>query len=115
MQAIYEGKAKRLFETDNPNELLMEFKDDATAFNGEKHAKFEQKGSLNKSLSVLLYKLLEKENLPTHFVEDRDDTHIIVKRVDIILIEVVVRNYVAGSLQKRTGLEEGHRLRQPIV
>ncbi|CAN5351983.1 phosphoribosylaminoimidazolesuccinocarboxamide synthase [soil metagenome] len=115
MQALYEGKAKRLYETDNPNELLMEFKDDATAFNGQKHATFENKGALNKQLSVLLYRVLEGENITTHFVEDRDDTHIVVKRVEIIAIELVVRNYVAGSLQKRTGLDEGHRLRQPIV
>lgn len=115
MQPIYEGKAKKLFETEDANELLMEFKDDATAFNGEKHAKFENKGRLNKALTVLLYQLLEKENVSTHFVADKDETHIIVKRVEIILLEVVVRNHVAGSLQKRTGLPEGHRMRQPIL
>jgi phosphoribosylaminoimidazole-succinocarboxamide synthase len=115
MDPIYEGKAKRLFETENPNELLMEFKDDATAFNGEKHAKFENKGALNKRLSVLLYQFLEREGVSTHFVEDRGERSMLVKRTEIILLEVVVRNAVAGSLRKRTGLPEGQRLRQPII
>lgn len=115
MQPIYEGKAKRLFETENPNELRMEFKDDATAFNGQKHAQFENKGVLNKRLSILLYEMLEKEGVSTHFVEDLGEREFLVKRTEIILIEVVVRNYVAGSLQKRTGLAEGQRLRQAIV
>lgn len=115
MQAIYEGKAKRLFETENPNELRMEFKDDATAFNGQKHAQFANKGVLNKRLSVLLYEMLEKEGVSTHYVGDLGEREFLVKRTEIILIEVVVRNYVAGSLQKRTGLEEGQKLRQAIV
>lgn len=115
MELVYEGKAKKLFATSEPNELLMEFKDDATAFNGLKKERFENKGALNKKLSVLLYQLLEKESIATHFVRDEGPATIIVKRVEIIPVEVVVRNFVAGSLQKRTGLPEGHRLRQPII
>jgi phosphoribosylaminoimidazole-succinocarboxamide synthase len=115
MDLIYEGKAKKLFTTENPSELRMVFKDDATAFNGEKKASFADKGRLNKQLSLHLYELLEKEGVATHFVrEDGADT-LIVKRVEIVQIEVVVRNIVAGSLKKRTGLPEGQRLRQPLI
>lgn len=115
MALIYEGKAKKLFTTEDPNELLMEFKDDATAFNGVKKESFDQKGALNKRLSLHLYKLLEADSVATHFVRDDTETTLIVKRVEIIPIEVVIRNIVAGSLAKRTGLKEGHKLRQPII
>jgi len=115
MDLIYEGKAKKLFTTENPNELRMVFKDDATAFNGEKKASFADKGRLNKRLSLLLYELLEKDGVATHFVRDDGAESLIVKRVEIVPIEVVIRNIVAGSLKKRTGLPEGQRLRQPII
>ncbi len=115
MDLIYEGKAKKLFTTENPNELRMVFKDDATAFNGEKKSTFANKGRLNKQLSLLLYELLEKEGIATHFARDDGSESLIVKRVEIVQIEVVVRNIVAGSLKKRTGLPEGQRLRQPII
>jgi phosphoribosylaminoimidazole-succinocarboxamide synthase len=115
MELIYEGKAKKLFTTDSPNELLMHFKDDATAFNGAKKSTFENKGRLNKQLSLHLYEMLERESIATHFVRDDGPETLIVKRVEIVPIEVVIRNLVAGSLQKRTGLPEGQRLRQPIV
>lgn len=115
MDLIYEGKAKKLFTTENPNELRMVFKDDATAFNGEKKASFADKGRLNKRLSLLLYELLEKDGVATHFVRDDGEESLIVKRVEIVQIEVVIRNIVAGSLKKRTGLPEGQRLRQPII
>ena len=115
MDMIYEGMAKKLFTTENPNELRMVFKDDATAFNGEKKSTFENKGRLNKRLSLLLYELLEKEGIATHFSRDDGPESLIVKRVEIVQVEVVVRNIVAGSLKKRTGLPEGQRLRQPII
>ena len=115
MSLIYEGKAKRLFTTEDPNELLMEFKDDATAFNGAKKESFAKKGALNKRLSLHLYELLERDSVATHFVRDDTENTLIVKRVEIIPIEVVIRNVVAGSLIKRTGLKEGHKLRQPII
>ena len=115
MEALYEGKAKILYTTDDPNELLMVFKDDATAFNGLKKEQFENKGRMNKRMSLLLYHLLEQKGIPTHFTEDVDDTSMKVKAVEIVQIELVVRNIVAGSLAKRTGLPEGTPLKQPIV
>jgi phosphoribosylaminoimidazole-succinocarboxamide synthase len=93
----------------------MVFKDDATAFNGEKKGSFANKGKLNKQLSLHLYRLLEREGIATHFARDDGPESLIVKRVEIVQIEVVVRNMVAGSLKKRTGLPEGQRLRQPII
>ncbi len=115
MDLIYEGKAKKLFTTENPNELSMVFKDDATAFNGEKKGSFANKGRLNKKLTLLIYQLLEKEGVATHFACDEGPESLRVKRVEIVQVEVVVRNIVAGSLKKRTGLPEGQRLRQPII
>lgn len=115
MDVLYEGKAKKIFATENPDEFLMVFKDDATAFNGEKLEQFENKGRINKELTVLLYKLLEQAGVPTHFVREVDDISLLVKRVEIIQIEYVVRNIVAGSLSKRTGQPEGHALSQPLI
>ncbi len=115
MNIIYEGKAKRLYSTDEPNEILMEFKDDATAFNGKKKAVFENKGLINKRITLILYRLLEKSGIKTHFVRDIDDTRCIVRKVEIIPLEVVVRNVAAGSLSKRTGLEEGTQLSEPML
>lgn len=115
MKLVYEGKAKKLYLTDNPHELFMEFKDDATAFNGQKQASFEKKGLTNKKLTILFFDLLEKAGVTTHLIKDVGETALLVKRVDIILIEVVVRNRVAGSLAKRTGLPEGTELAQPVV
>ena len=115
MTPIYEGKAKRLYETDDANVLRMEFKDEATAFNAEKKATFDDKGRLNKAITLALYRMLENEGVRTHFVADQDEINLLVRRVEIVQIELVVRNYVAGSLQKRTGLPEGQKLSQPIV
>jgi phosphoribosylaminoimidazole-succinocarboxamide synthase len=115
MSLLYEGKAKRLFSTDDANVLLMEFKDDATAFNGQKKAQFADKGKLNKALTLKLYELLEKESVPTHFVADQGEITMLVKRVEIVPIELVVRNVATGSLLKRTNLKEGQKLRQPII
>jgi len=115
MIPLYEGKAKRLFATEHPEELLMEFKDSATAFNGAKKAEFENKGRFNKALTVLLYRALEARGVPTHFVREAGDVTIIVKKVGIIPIELVVRNVIAGSLAKRLGRAEGERLQQPLV
>jgi len=115
MTPLYEGKAKRLFATEHPEELLMEFKDSATAFNGAKMAEFENKGRFNKALTTLLYRALEARGVPTHYVRDAGDIAIVVKRVQIIPIEVVVRNVIAGSLAKRLGRPEGERLPAAIV
>ncbi|MEP2775280.1 MAG: phosphoribosylaminoimidazolesuccinocarboxamide synthase [Luteolibacter sp.] len=115
MQPIYEGKAKRLWETEDPATLRMEFKNDATAFNGEKKASFENKGRLNNEISTLIYEYLGKTGIPTHFVRKIDETNVEVKRVDIVMVEVIVRNVSAGSFCKRTGMEEGKPFSQPII
>jgi len=114
-ELLYEGKAKRLFTTDDPNLLIAEFKDDLTAFNGEKHAQEAGKGALNNKISTELFKLLENAGIPTHFVDRPDDNHMLVKKVDIILIEVVVRNIATGSLSKRLGIEDGTQLPFTLV
>lgn len=115
MTPLYEGKAKRLWETGDPNTLRMEFKNDATAFNGEKKAVFEKKGQLNTAISSMLYQMLEKEGIPTHFVKQVDEVNVEVKKVEILLVEVIVRNLAAGSFCKRTGMEEGHEFGEPVI
>jgi phosphoribosylaminoimidazole-succinocarboxamide synthase len=115
MEALYEGKAKRLWATEDAQVLRMEFKNDATAFNGEKKAQFDNKGRLNNTISTLIYGQLEKAGIPTHFVRQIDDTNVLVRKVDIIMIEVIVRNVSAGSFCKRTGIEEGRAFRQPVI
>jgi phosphoribosylaminoimidazole-succinocarboxamide synthase len=115
MTPLYEGKAKPLWATEDPNTLRMEFKDDATAFDGKKKAQFDNKGRLNNAISNLIYGMLEKEGVPTHFVRQIDDTNVEVKKVDILMIEVIVRNIAAGSFCRRTGMPEGHVFSQPIV
>lgn len=115
MQPIYEGKAKRLWETDDASTLRMEFKNDATAFNGVKKASFENKGRLNNAISSLIYQYLEKAGIPTHFVRQIDETNVEVKKVEIVMVEVIVRNVSAGSYCKRTGLEEGKAFSQPVI
>ena len=112
---LYEGKAKTVFETDNPNELLVYFKDDATAFNGEKHEIIEGKGVINNKLSQYFFKQLKDRGIKTHFLENVSEREMLVKRLDMIKLEVVVRNIVAGSLVKRLGLEEGAPLTVPVV
>ena len=114
-ELLYEGKAKRLFTTEDPNLLIAEFKDDLTAFNGVKHDQEAGKGALNNKISTELFKLLEDAGIPTHFVDRPDDTHMLVKKVDIILIEVVVRNIATGSLTKRLGIEDGTKLPFALV
>ena len=115
MTPLYEGKSKRLWATDNPQTLRMEFKNDATAFNGEKKESFENKGRFNNAICTLILGLLEKEGIPTHFIRQIDDTNLEVKKVDILMVEVIVRNVSAGSFCKRTGFEEGRPFSQPIV
>ena len=115
MALLYEGKAKRLWSTDDPNVVRMEFKNDATAFNGEKKAQFEQKGRLNNAISNRIYTLLEKKGVKTHFVREIDETHVEVRKVDIIMVEVIVRNISAGSFCRRTGMDEGIKFSEPIV
>ena len=112
---LYEGKAKSVYETDNPGELLIYFKDDATAGNGAKHDIIEGKGIINNKISQYFFKQLKDRGIKSHFVEKIGEREMIVKRLDMIKLEVVVRNIVAGSLVKRLGLEEGTPLTVPIV
>jgi phosphoribosylaminoimidazole-succinocarboxamide synthase len=115
MTPLYEGKAKRLWATENPDTLRMEFKNDATAFNGEKKASFENKGRLNNEISTLIYGFLEGAGVPTHFVRKIDETNVEVKKVTILMVEVIIRNLSAGSYCKRTGIEEGRVFSQPVI
>lgn len=111
----YEGKAKQIVSTDDPNVVIQRFKDSATAFNGKKYAEFEGKGQLNNAISSFLFRKLEDAGVETHFLERSSDVDMKVKRLDIIPLEVVVRNVVAGSLSKRTGLDEGTSMERPVI
>ena len=106
-ELLYEGKAKKLFTTEDPDLLISEFKDDLTAFNGAKKSSEAGKGALNNKISTELFKLLESRGVPTHFVKMLDDNHMLHKRVDVILIEVIVRNIATGSLSKNLGIKDG--------
>jgi phosphoribosylaminoimidazole-succinocarboxamide synthase len=112
---IYEGKAKKIFTTGAPDEVLQYFKDDATAFNAQKRGTIAEKGIINNKVSERLFRLLEQSGVPTHFVERKSDREMLTKKVTIVPVEVVVRNVVAGSLAKRLGLKEGEAIRPPLV
>ncbi len=114
-ELLYEGKAKKLFITEDPQILRVEYKDDATAFNGKKFDRLRDKGRLNNAITVFFFEYLEKKDIPSHFVRKISETEQLVRRVKIIPLEVVVRNVAAGSLSKRIGWEEGKELPHPIV
>ncbi len=114
-QKLYEGKAKIVFETDNEDLYLQEFKDDATAFNGKKKAKIKSKGAINNQVSAHLFSYLESYHVPTHFVSQFSDTSMVIKKLEMIPVEVVMRNIATGSLVKRYGVEEGMELEHPIM
>lgn len=112
---LYEGKAKKVFVTDQEGQYLVQYKDDATAFNGEKKGQIEDKGIINNKLSALFFKELEKTGVPTHFIGLLSDREMLVKKLKMLPLEVVVRNIAAGSLAKRLGTEEGVVLARPVV
>ncbi len=112
---LYEGKAKILWETDEPGRMVQEFKDDATAFNGVKHEVISGKGVLNNQISSHFFRLLEEAGVRTHFVEQISDSEMVVERLSMLALEVVVRNIAAGSLVKRLGIEQGTVFDPPIV
>ena len=114
-ELLYEGKAKKLFITEDPQILRVEYKDDATAFNGKKFDRLKDKGRLNNAITVFFFEHLETKDIPSHFVRKISETEQLVRRVKIIPLEVVVRNVAAGSLSKRIGWEEGKELPHPIV
>lgn len=114
-QQLYEGKAKRVFATDNPDVVLVSYKDDATAFNGLKKGQIAGKGIVNNRCSNHLFKMLEKSGIKTHYIEEISDTDTLVKKVQIVPIEVIVRNIAAGSLAKRLGVEEGTVMKKAVL
>ncbi|WP_343345188.1 phosphoribosylaminoimidazolesuccinocarboxamide synthase [Terrisporobacter petrolearius] len=111
---LYEGKAKQIFTTENENEFVVYYKDDATAFNGEKKAEIASKGILNNKISTIMFEELAKEGIKSHFVKSLSDREMLVKKVEILPLEVIVRNITAGSFCKRYGVEEGIVLDTPI-
>lgn len=112
---LYEGKAKKVFETDDPNILIVDYKDDATAFNGEKKGTIVGKGVINNRMSNLMFSLLEQAGIPTHYVQELSDRETAVRRVEIVPLEVIIRNIAAGSFSKRYGVEEGRKLSRTVL
>lgn len=110
LEMIYEGKAKKVFSTDDPNYVIVDYKDDATAFNGLKKGTIVGKGAINNRMTNFLMKKLEENGVPTHFVEELSDRRTVVKKVEIIPLEVIIRNKAAGSFSKRLGIPEGSEL-----
>ncbi|MGI6161703.1 MAG: phosphoribosylaminoimidazolesuccinocarboxamide synthase [Christensenellales bacterium] len=114
-EQMYEGKAKKVFATDNADQCIVSYKDDATAFNGLKKGTIVGKGVVNNKVSNHLFKMLEKHGIPSHFIEELNDRETLVKRVEIVPVEVIVRNIAAGSLSKRLGLPEGQKLKTTVL
>ncbi|MCH5299843.1 MAG: phosphoribosylaminoimidazolesuccinocarboxamide synthase [Ruminococcus sp.] len=114
-EQLYEGKAKKVFATDNPDYCIVSYKDDATAFNGEKKGTIIGKGVVNNRMSNFMFKLLEEKGIETDFVEELNDRETVLKKVEIVPLEVIVRNKAAGSLSKRLGLPEGTVMKVPVL
>ncbi len=114
-EQLYEGKAKKVFATDDPELLLVSYKDDATAFNGLKKGTIAGKGVINNKMSNALMQYLEKKGIPTHYVEEINDRDTVVKKVQIVPLEVIIRNIAAGSFSKHYGVEEGTLLKVPTI
>lgn len=112
---IYEGKAKMIYATNDPNEVIIYFKDDATAFNGVKKASIENKGILNNKITTIIFNYLIKNGIKTHYIKTLDDRSQLTEKVEIIPLEFICRNIVAGSMAKRLGMEEGQKLEQPVL
>jgi phosphoribosylaminoimidazole-succinocarboxamide synthase len=114
-EMINEGKAKQIFATSAPDQLIFYFKDDATAFNAKKRGTIQSKGILNNRISQHFFRLLDKNGIPSHFIDEVNEREMLVRKVEIIPVETVVRNLVTGSLQKRLGRPDGEELDHPIV
>jgi len=114
LEMLYEGKAKKIYATEKADEVIVYYKDDATAFNGEKKGQIEDKGVMNNSITSVIFELLEKEGVKTHFIEKLNDREQLCKKVEIVQLEVIVRNVAAGSMAKRLGLEEGFKLKTTV-
>ncbi|MCR4644103.1 MAG: phosphoribosylaminoimidazolesuccinocarboxamide synthase [Oscillospiraceae bacterium] len=114
-EQLYEGKAKKVYATSDPDLVIVDYKDDATAFNGEKKGTIVGKGVINNRMTNYMFKLLEQEGVPTHLVEELSERETLVKKVSIVPLEVIIRNVAAGSFSKRMGVEEGKKLLTPIL
>jgi phosphoribosylaminoimidazole-succinocarboxamide synthase len=114
-EQLYEGKAKKVFATENPDYVIVSYKDDATAFNGLKKGTIVGKGVINNKMSNMMMQMLEKKGIPTHFVEQIDDRNTVVKKVQIVPLEVIIRNVAAGSFSKKYGVPEGTLLANPTI
>ena len=114
-ELLYEGKAKKVYTTDNPEQLIVSYKDDATAFDGQKKGTIVGKGAINNRMTNHIFKLLEKKGVPTHLVEELNDRETVVKKVEIVPLEVIIRNFSAGSFAKKLGMEEGIKLACPTL
>lgn len=114
-EQLYEGKAKKVFATDDSDTCIVDYKDDATAFNGLKKGTITGKGVVNNKMSNYMFKMLEKKGIPTHFIKELSDRETLVKKVQIVPLEVIVRNKAAGSLAKRLGLPEGTPMKCPVL
>lgn len=112
---LYEGKAKKVYTTEDPDVLIVDYKDDATAFDGQKKGTIVGKGAINNRMTNHVFKLLEKEGVPTHYIEELSDRETAVKRVEIVPLEVIIRNISAGSFAKKMGLEEGIAFKRPTL
>lgn len=115
LEQLYEGKAKKVFKTENPDVLIVSYKDDATAFNGEKKGTIVGKGAINNRMSNHIFKILETKGVPTHYIQELSPTDTAVKNVSIVPLEVIVRNYSAGSFAKKMGMKEGIKLKLPTM
>ncbi|MBS4803926.1 MAG: phosphoribosylaminoimidazolesuccinocarboxamide synthase [Clostridium sp.] len=114
LEMMYEGKAKKIYATDKADEVIVYYKDDATAFNGEKKGQIEEKGVLNNSITSMLFEMLNENGIKTHFIEKLSEREQLCKKVEIVPLEVIVRNVAAGSMAKRLGLQEGFELKTTV-
>lgn len=114
-EMLYEGKAKKVYTTEDPDVLIVSYKDDATAFNGEKKGTIVGKGAINNRMTNFIFKKLEEQGVPTHLVEELNDRETAVKKVEIVPLEVIIRNYSAGSFAKKLGMKEGIKLKTPTL
>ena len=115
LEQIYEGKAKKVYKTDDPELYIVDYKDDATAFNGLKKGTIAGKGIINNQMSNRLMQMIEQKGVPTHFVKELSERETLVKKVSIVPLEVIVRNIAAGSFSKRYGVEEGMVFEEPVI
>ena len=114
LEMLYEGKAKKIYATDKEDEVIVYYKDDATAFNGEKKGQIEDKGELNNSITSMIFEMLNREGIKTHFIKKLNEREQLCKKVEIVPLEVIVRNVAAGSMAKRLGLQEGYELKTTV-